>query len=159
MTLRPAHASFAAWPALEASFLLRIPVSRVDALLLRARSALALAVNDPAFLPSCQTDATRLGGESRADAAGHALIIRAAIAALQQDRVNAMQLAERAAETYRRADMALHALCAERRWIEFAGATGDVAEIDRRITACGVTNPQRWVEIYAPGFRAVTAEA
>jgi len=149
----------AAWPALEASFLLRIPVSRVDALLLRARSALALAVNDPAFLPSCQTDATRLGGESRADAAGHALIIRAAIAALQQDRVNAMQLAERAAETYRRADMALHALCAERRWIEFAGATGDVAEIDRRITACGVTNPQRWVEIYAPGFRAVTAEA
>src|SRR5206468_3861194 len=102
------------------------------------RSALALAVNDPTFLPSCQTDATRLGGESRADAAGHALIIRAAIAALQRDRVAAAELAERAAETYRRADMALHALCAERRGRELAGASGDVAEIDRRIRACGV---------------------
>src|SRR5439155_26650503 len=99
------------------------------------------------------------GGGRRADAAGHALITRAAIAALQQARVNAMPRAERAAETHRRADMALHALCAERRWIEFAGATGDVAEIDRPITACGVTSPPRWVEIYAPGFRAVTAEA
>ena len=147
----------AVWPDVVRSGLLRVPVSRVDALLLRARSA--LATRDVARLRSCEADTARLAREARSDARAHAASLRAGIVALRGDAQSAARLAEVAAAAYRSANMPLHALCAERRRAEHGAKTGELSAIDARIRECGVTDPARWADVYAPGFRtAATAE-
>jgi eukaryotic-like serine/threonine-protein kinase len=144
----------AAWPDVERSGLLRVPVTRVDAHALSARCALASRA-----ATICARAAARLAGEERADAKAHALLLHAGLAASAGDEAAAARLAEEAAAAYRRAGMLLHALCADRRRAELAYPTGDVEAIDARIRACGVVDPARWVEIYAPGFRRAAAAA
>jgi hypothetical protein len=149
----------AIWPALRTSSLLRVPVSRVDAHLLRARSTVALAAQDGRYAPRAESDMAPLARESRGDAVAHVFILRAGLQALPAHRPQAIELVGRAIAAYRRAGMELHALCAERRGAEIAGAVERLAAIDQRIRDCGINEPVRWVDIYAPGFRTASAAA
>jgi hypothetical protein len=141
------------WPALRASFLLRVPVSRVDAYLLRARSTVALASRNARYMSAAAGDVAMLARESRSDAMAHSLILWAALCALRGEQSIAVEMIERATDAYRRAGMQLHALCTVRQLAALTGAVDTMADTDERIRASGVMNPSRWADVYAPGFR------
>src|SRR5207248_10148140 len=128
-----------------------IPVSRVDARLVRARSTVALATEDRRYARSADSEIAALARESRTDARAHALVLQAGLRAIHADRTQAIAFAERAVAAYRAAGMELHALCAERRGAQLIDACATVRSIDRRMREVGITEPERWTEIYAPG--------
>jgi eukaryotic-like serine/threonine-protein kinase len=146
----------AAWPALESSELFRVPLPRIDAYVLRARSALAMG--EPSHLAIGGKDADRLLREGRDDAMAHGTLVHAAIAARRNDQAAARRLCGDAIGRYERAGMRVHALCAERRVAEIDRAADRVTELDARIRESGVTDPSRWAGIYAPGFGRTRGE-
>jgi hypothetical protein len=128
------------WGSIVAAGLLRNPISRIDALLLRARCALARGDRRGAAAV-----ARRLGCESRPDAALHARWIRARA---QPSRTGADAELVAAARGFRAAGMIMAA------WsIEHRRASADHerrAEAERALRELGVSDPERWQRVFLP---------
>ncbi|MCY1064767.1 AAA family ATPase [Nannocystis sp. RBIL2] len=128
------------WPSIVGAGLLRNPISRIDALLLRARCALARGDRRGAMRVAC-----RLGCESRPDAALHARWIRAR-AAPSRARADAELAA--AADGFQAAGMTLAAWSIEQRR---AGADVERrARAERALRELGVSDPERWQRVFLP---------
>jgi len=131
------------WPSLERSGLLRFPMSRVDAHLLRARLALSTAIEGRAeHLAVARADVARLTRESRPDAVAHAELLAAATARVE-GRPTPTDRLRRAEALFEAAGMPSHGLVCRRALRE-----DDTAQWSRR----GVHDPDAWMATIAPGL-------
>ena len=149
----------AAWQELEGSHLLRIPMVGLDAKVLRARAALALAAVDDRrrslLLRQCQRDVRWLARRRRATGHAHATVLRAGLATLLGDTTGAAAALEQRHQRLRtqrhggapRLRGAAHGSVARRR----GAARGSHSKPLRSSHACGIAHPERWAAIYAPG--------
>jgi tetratricopeptide (TPR) repeat protein len=148
-----------AWRAIVRSQQMRVQPSRIDMLFLRARTAIASAAagrkRRDRLLREAERIAGRLEREIRSDARPAAALLRAAAAVLIGRRGLALDHLETAIERFDAAEMALHAACARRRKGQLLGGDAGralVAEADDVMARQGISRPERWAEIFAPGF-------
>jgi hypothetical protein len=148
------------WPALARSLFLRVQVVRIFMWDLRARSALAAAVQASRPEPlwrAAQQDARRIEHERMAWAEPLAQLIRAGIAAGRGDRGGARVLLQDAEAGFRATAMGLFAAAAGYRHGHLmAGDDGRVrlAQATGWMEGQGIRNPARMADLYAPGFGA-----
>jgi hypothetical protein len=153
------------WPRYERSMLLRIRMTRIDLLEMRARCSLAMAEKpgDPgAHLRQAAEDAARLDKEGHQWASAHALYIRSGIAACKEDPVRAVDYLLRAATSYDEAQMPLRAQLMRYRLGEVHPGPDSRAQHDRAeqwITGQGIVAPARWAGMYAPGFAKIAGDS
>jgi len=146
------------WPAIREANLLRHPVLRTDAYLLRACTALALAQSrgaDASMLRVAMHAARQLDRAGRDDARAAALLIRAGVSCQRTETSAAIDALARAEDLYRGAGMSLHAAYARRRRAQLDPEPEDsprIDEIDQELRACGIRAPERWLSIVSPGF-------
>jgi hypothetical protein len=154
------------WPELKRSNLLRHSLLRVDAHLLRARSALAVACADNGsrdeMLSAAEADAALVARKGNVVANAHALLVRAGIVAARGDGAAAVGLLKPAMAAFEAADMALCAALAQRR----AGALIGGAEGGELVSAAtkffsreGIPDPASLLAMYAPGFAGTDTRA
>jgi len=143
-------------PALKRSGLLRIPLTRIDVLSLRAQLALASAHRDPGgrsgWLRECERSLRRLEREGRPDARLHAALLRAGMAVAGGDPEAALAALALAVEIGERNDMVLRAACATLRAAELRSDVEASEAARAEMRRCGVESPARWAGLYAPGF-------
>jgi eukaryotic-like serine/threonine-protein kinase len=145
------------WSALTRSLLLRIQITLIESLHMRARSALAAAVDaiDPKpLLLSAHRDAKRIEREKMLWGNSLALLIRAAVASTQRNRKDAITLLASAEAGFEAADMALYAATARHRRGELIG--GDqgrelVEAVKDWMMGQNIKNPDRIIAMLAPG--------
>ncbi|MCB9755707.1 MAG: protein kinase [Myxococcales bacterium] len=148
-----------AWSAIEDSNFMRLPSRRVEVLLLRARSALALVADDPArhrrLLTVVEQDLAQLERESYGYVDGHARLLHAGVRNLYGESDAVREHLEAAVAGYDAAGMLLMAACA--RWSLGLWRGGDVGDAEVRkseafMTMQTVSSPLRWVRAHAPGL-------
>jgi hypothetical protein len=152
------------WTPLTQSLLLRIQAVRIESGYLRARSALAAAVEQGpgdasrrALVKSAERDAAKLAREGAAWARALAQLIEAGASTLRGDSPRAVSRFERVEAAFRDIDMSLHAAVARRRRGELLGGSDGarlVQEADAWMTAQGIRNPARFAGMLAPGMFA-----
>jgi hypothetical protein len=147
------------WGAFRRSLLPRAQAVFLEAVFLRARAAVALAVQAPSgerasLLRHAERDARRLEREAMAWGDAMATLVAAAVATTRGQSERASHLAGSAEERFAAVEMEQFAAAARwRRGQLTAGAEGEslVAEACSRLEAQGVRNPARMVEMLAPG--------
>jgi hypothetical protein len=138
---------------------------RSDALLLRARTALAAAESRRAprpLLRETSRAARVLGRMGRPDAEAAAQLLRAALTHRRGDRRGALALLEHAEAAYARASMALHVAYARRRRGELLGGDAGsalVGDADHTLASAGIGRVGPWLALQAPGFGNVPTRA
>ena len=153
------------WPLYEKSMLLRIRMTRIDLLEMRARCALALAERPgqpDVYLRRAIDIAQRLEKEGHTWAMAHALYIRAGIAACKEDSVRAVDFLVRSAAHYDLAEMPLRAHLLRHRLGEIVAGPETRAlheKAEQWIKGQGIVSPARWVGMYAPGFARIAGES
>jgi hypothetical protein len=146
------------WQALRGSQMLRIQVVRLEALSLRARSALCAAdaggADRAELLAAAERDGTRLlrEGVPWAQPIGH--LVLAAVDAARGHAEAALGRLDRAITGFDAAGMAMHAAVARRRRGALLGAKGRalIDEADAWLSGQRIARPDRWANLYAPGF-------
>jgi len=152
------------WPALKRSMLLRIQGARVESIYLRARAALAAAMDPRATaavrrsaLRLASADARRLGGESAAWSRAAALVVTAGLATIRGDRRGAADRYRAAEAAFQSADMAFHTTVVRRRRGQIIGGlegSALVGAADEWMRAQGIRNPARMTDVLAPAAAA-----
>jgi hypothetical protein len=148
------------WPALQRSLVLHVQVIHIEALLLRAISALSAAAQEPAravaLLNQAERDARRIAGLDRPWANPIALLIRGLCAQQRKRPEQAVPLLRDAADGLGAANMALHAAAARYRLGEVMGGEEGAtlqATTLKLLAAQDVVAPERILHILAPGRR------
>ena len=146
------------WPDLARSMLLRIQGVRVEALHLRARSALA-AASEPRLRKAClyraERDARRIARERIPYAQAWAELVVGGVAALQGDEETAVRSAARGITACEAAGLAGYAAAIRRcygRLIRGDQGAALVQAADAWFLAQGVAEPERMTRMLAPGF-------
>lgn len=147
-----------AWARVRRSNLLQHPVVRVDADILRGRVALAML--DAGQRPQqarhhARRAARALSRSPRLDARGHAWLIGAAVAVLDDRPAVAAQLLERAAEAFRNSGTPLGYAYARWRLGELQGGEAGrslIEDAETLLHQSTIRNPTRWLAVHAPGF-------
>ena len=151
------------WPELEGSQLLRMQSMRVWLNYLRAGAAITLAASSEVpsvLLKEAERSAARIASERMPWSDPLAVVIRAAITfhhGQAADAVEAMHLLGEAIAGFEASHMALHAMAARRRRGEIHGGARGQAEVEAAnqwMRDQGVVNPDRFVDMIAPGFPA-----
>jgi serine/threonine protein kinase len=146
------------WPALARSNLLWVEFIRVGMLQLRARCALAKAVNalDPMPLRrAALADANRLEADRTPWSVASARVVRGTLAQAAGDLARASLLLTDAADRFDAAGMAVEAASVRRQLGRLKGGEEGkvlVGQADALMIAEGIRRPDRMAEIYAPGF-------
>jgi serine/threonine protein kinase len=145
------------WSALEDSLLLRTPAVRVEAMQLRARTALASsgAGRDSVKLRLAEKLARKIEKVNMSWSIPFATLIRATIAHQRGETEKATTLLSEAVQGFERAEMRLHAAAVRRRLGE--GLRDDrgkqlIAEADAWMAGQKVKNPEAMTRMIAPGF-------
>jgi tetratricopeptide (TPR) repeat protein len=149
------------WPALRRSLLLRIQAVRIESLFLRARAALAAAV-DPSTSPAtrgqlvkqAEADARRLRRENAPWADALAALVLGGAATVKYTAQKATARLEAAETAFHSIDMHLHAAVARRRRGELLGGTDGerlVQQADGWMTLQVIRNPAGMAAMLAPG--------
>ncbi len=146
-------------PGLAQSYLRRVQVVRVQTEDLRARAAVALAMQDweqrETLLQDASYCAERLAREKVPWALGLGKLVLAGIAACRLDESQAKRHLESAVQRFEASDMALHAAVARRRLGTIVGGTQGqewVRAADQWMEERTMKNPSRWTAMLAPGF-------
>jgi serine/threonine protein kinase len=161
--LGDAEAAYAAvraeWSSLHASLLLMVQLTRIEALHLRARSALALARVQPrrrsSLCREAERDAARIARERMPWSNPLAGLLRAGTEATRGDDAAAEVLLRDAIRGLEACDMALYAAAAR---LQCGGLVGGdegralAATAERWMRAQGVVDPSRMAAMLAPGF-------
>jgi hypothetical protein len=125
---------------------------------LRARVSLTVAGttrNAWPHLRSAQRDVRLLERERMPWGNAMARLVRAGVASLRHDEVNAVRLLREAVDGLEAVEMGLHAAAARRRLGELLGGVEGgalIAQADSWMTAQKIVNPVRMTGMYAPGF-------
>ena len=136
---------------------MRIQMVRVVVRDLRARSALAAAVQGDAsrnWLRLARRETKQLARENLPAAHALSLLVRAGIAAFRRQTNEAASLLEQAITALDAADMALHAASARRRLGQLLGGDEGRALVDKAETwmvGQGIRNPERMTNLFVPG--------
>lgn len=142
------------WPALKRSFYLHIEAIRIFMLHLRARTALAWALESraPKAIRQARADANRLLQESAPWAAPLAHLVLAGLASLQGNHEAAITRFQQAATGLRDCQLHLFSQAAERAIAtELGQSRGRTREeIDRDLRAKGIVHPQAICQMHAP---------
>ena len=153
------------WPRYEKSMLLRIRMTRIDLLDMRARCTLAMAEkpgDSAPYLRQAADDAARLEKEGHAWASAHALYIRSGIAACKEDPVRAVGYLMKSADCFDQVQMPLRAQILRYRLGEIHPGPDSRAQHDRAeqwIKGQGIVAPARWAGMYAPGFAKIAVDS
>ncbi|MET0591875.1 MAG: AAA family ATPase, partial [Polyangiaceae bacterium] len=141
------------WRLIEKAHLLRVSLSRIDVLVLRAAILASHAPNHFGHDQSwreCENIAKRLSEEERPDGAAHALAIRGVLAArLGQPRAAITRLKE-AARRFEDLDMQLLSAVNERAAAALADDSGRRKKADARLHKLGVKEPSLFAEVFVP---------
>ncbi len=150
----------ATWPALVKSMNLRIQVLRITAFYLRARCALAMAFaggeRQASLLKEAQDGADKIRRERVAWANALAKLIYAAVYSCRGLRNESIGLLRDAITDFVAIDMELHAMVS--RWC-LGALLGDdegealITSARGWMTEQTVKRPERWVAMFAPGFK------
>jgi hypothetical protein len=146
------------WPGYAASQMLRIQVLRIEALLLRARSALgaaAVAAAPERLLRAVEKDARRLEKEGTPWANNDAHLLRAGVACIRRDQPGAGRLLAAVASGFDECDMPLSAAAARRRLGKLLGGEEGralVTQADAWMSGQRIRNPERMTAMMVPGF-------
>jgi serine/threonine protein kinase/tetratricopeptide (TPR) repeat protein len=147
------------WPALDESMLLRVQLTLLEALHLRARASLtaslARCVDESALVASAERDAAAMEREKMPWSEPLVSLLRAGIAARRGDRGAAVAALRGAVAGLDGAHMALYAAAARARLGELVGgAEGDALResADTWMAVHGVLQSRAMVAMLAPGF-------
>ena len=147
-----------AWPALKRSGLLRIPITRIDAFALRARTALALAAAQASaperWLGEAARHRQRLAKEQRPDTPGHARLLQAGEKVGRVDSAEVERYLDEAMATYDVNGMALWFNYARHRKGQVVGGPAGRALCEAAAAAMhaeGIADPLQWLKVVAPG--------
>jgi len=147
------------WPALKRSQLLRVQVIRVEALHLRARSALAAAQGRRGEwaqqVESAARDGRRIAAERMAWTRPLADLVLAGVQGIRGDEAGAALLMERAMSGFEAAGLVAFVMAAKRRLGALRGGevgANLVADADGWFRSEGVAKPDRITAMLAPGF-------
>ncbi len=147
------------WDELEKSLLLRVRIVRVEALQARARTALAMAADGGETMPLVRIvtrAAAKIEAVKRPWADPLAMLLRAGLAAVQDDRERCAKLLHAAALGFDGAEMALYAAITRRRLGQALGESRGgqlIAEADTWMRGQRIVDPIRMTAMMAPGFR------
>jgi hypothetical protein len=145
------------WPTLARSHYLRVQVILIFVLHLRARSALAAAVNGAQttdLLNVAEADAGSIEREKTTWGDAIAKLIRAGIATARGDKVAALAMLDSAEKALEVVNMTLYAVAAKRRRGQLiSGEAGAalIAEADEWMIKQKIKNPLRMAAMLAPG--------
>jgi hypothetical protein len=157
---RPAaawHMLSAGWGGLRRSLLLRVQAARIEALHLRARSALATAAAEPAdaeVLGQAVRDLARIRRERTLWGDALALLLEAGLTATRGDRAGSLALLEHAEKACQSTDLGLYAAAARwRRGKQLGGPDGTAlaGEAEAWMRGQTIVNPERMCLLLAPG--------
>ena len=145
------------WPALKASFLLRIPFAEIEARHLRGRAALAATIGskDHSLLDRIDDDAKRIVKVRSSWSHPMSFALRAGVANLRGKVEEAAELLDRASRRFERAEMMLYAKAAAFRRAQLIGGDGGRelrAAAESWFEAQGVKNVPRLADVLVPGF-------
>ncbi|HKR66441.1 MAG TPA: hypothetical protein VJZ00_22130, partial [Thermoanaerobaculia bacterium] len=145
------------WPQMKASFLLRIPFVKMEALHLTGRCALAAAIGskDASLLERVEQNAKEIEKNKAAWTKPLAIALRAGAASVRSNDADAIQHLDDAARGFERAEMRLYANAAHwRRGKLIGGDEGRaiVASAETWMTSQGVKNVARLADVLMPGF-------
>ncbi|MFI5302808.1 MAG: hypothetical protein ACHREM_32365, partial [Polyangiales bacterium] len=145
------------WRAIERSLLLKARNLNIEARHLRARAAIAAALQDKdvSMLARAEAEVRRLRRDGLDWSRAFAELVAAAIAAQRGDRAQAEMLLRASIDAFTRIEMQLFAAAARARLGAIVGgAAGEtmVAESERAFRAQGVARPERMIAMMAPGF-------
>ena len=145
------------WSALEDSLLLRTPAVRVEAMQLRARTALASSGDgrDGSKLRLAEKMARKIEKVNMSWSKPFATLVRATIAHQRAETAKATALLSEAVQGFERAEMRLHAAAARRRLGErLRDERGRqlITEADAWMTEQKIKNPEALTRMIAPGF-------
>ena len=146
------------WPSLKRGVHLRVQLSKLRVLQMRASAHLGAAesLSDPG--PSAEkarTDARAMMATRSGWADGWAHLLLAGVSHLERRQDRARSHLERAVEDLDRAGLALHAAAARARLGALrGGSAGEAlrAQGMAEIAECGVKVPERFLRVLAPGF-------
>ena len=151
------------WPALRRSLLLTVQFTRVEALELRGRAALAAACSGRSapsaarrLLRAAERDARRIGGERMVWSAPLASLLLSGVAGARGEREAAVLHLRRAVSEFEQSEMKLGAAVARRRLGELVGGSEGAAlreTAEDWMKRQGVTSPARVTALFAPGAR------
>lgn len=147
----------ARWSELNSSLMLMVQFVRTDALLIRARAAIAAALESPTeqktLLAAAEKDAAKIAKEEMAWSKPYASMLRASIAGQRGEHAASRLLFAEAREGFRAAKMGLYETVTAWRWAELDGGEGGKAELARArawLQGQGVREPERMVWMLAP---------
>jgi hypothetical protein len=145
------------WGPMKRSLLLRVQVIEIEALHLRARSAVAACGGSDAgrLLRLAEHDARRIERHRMVWSDPLAALVRAGIAARCGDSERAVRLLSGAAAAFDAADMALHAAAARHQWgVLIGGAEGEelVRTAESWMNGQMIKNPARMSAMLVPGI-------
>lgn len=145
------------WKAMEQSMLLRIQILRIEAMHLRARAALASAMdeNEPGRVALADKMARKIEKEKISWAVPFVSLLRAAVAHQRGHEAETARQLTDAIEGFDRGHLSLYAAAARRRLGERLGGErgGDlVDEADAWMNNQKIQNPTLMVRMLAPGF-------
>ncbi len=148
----------ATWPALVRSQLLRVQISRSEALHLRCRAALASAAAgatvDPKMLGVVTSALRRLERQTHPWSKPFARLIRAGLATVGGDQAQAMDHLVTAAASFDARGMALYATASRRRRGQILGppdGTRFIDDADDWMRSQGIVRPERFADVLVPG--------
>ena len=148
-----------AWPKMRASLMLKAQVILLEASFLRARAALATAVQQPSLegpmLRAARRDAGTLASTDAPYGPPLAKIVRASIDVIGGREESAKGPLEEAVAELEALGMRLHAEAARFRLGHLRGAAegrSDVAQAEAWANTQGIRNPARMFGMVAPGF-------
>ncbi len=144
------------WVAVENSYILGWQGQRIVFLHARALAAIAAAREQPhnagVLLAAAERDAAQLEEDRalRYDSVAMAALIRAGIAAQNNDIPQALVRLGAAAASFDTADMRIHAACARRRRGELMGPGGAqlIAQADQFLASQAIRRPAQWSAMY-----------
>jgi serine/threonine protein kinase/tetratricopeptide (TPR) repeat protein len=148
------------WPALKDSLLLRTPAVRVEAMQLRARTALATTADgrDDGKLRLAEKMARKIEKVNMSWSKPFATLVRAAVAHQRSEATTATALLSEAVQSFERADMHLYAAAARRRLGEnLHNERGQqlIEEADAWMESQKIKNPEALTQMLAPGFSRI----
>ena len=145
------------WPDMENSLLLRIPAVRVEALMLRARTALATngGGRDAAKLRMAEKMAKTIAKVDMSWSKPFSTLLIATIAHQRGEAAQALALLSETIQSFERAEMLLHAAAVRRRLGEkLRDERGSqlVAQANAWMSGQKIKNPEAMTRMLAPGF-------
>jgi serine/threonine protein kinase/tetratricopeptide (TPR) repeat protein len=148
------------WKDLRRSFLLGVQPVRIEALFLRARAALAAAIDSSgadrrrgSLVASARRDAARLARERATWAMALSELVLSGVATLEQRTGDAAGSLRRAEQLFQESDMRLHAAVTRRRLGELgdpAAGAAMIADADDWLRHQGIRNGAQFVAMLAP---------